>query len=98
MARRKKVTREILGALGQQRFGAIKKGIFKFLLKYAQIYSLFRENQRYEIDRVFYGERKAFLAAGKRLVQMGVFFDPDDVWFLSKEEVFDALWSRIEPG
>ena len=97
MDRREEVARGILETLSRQRFGSIKKSIFTFLLKYAQIYSLFRENQRYEIDRVFYGERKAFVAAGRRLVRMGVLSDPDDVWFLSKEEVFDALWNRITP-
>jgi pyruvate,water dikinase len=97
MAKREEVTREVLETLSRQRFGSIKKSIFKFLLKYAQIYSLFRENQRYEIDRVFYGERKAFVAAGKQLVRRGVLTDPEDVWFLSKEEVFDALWNRIKP-
>jgi pyruvate,water dikinase len=97
MAKREAVTRDIMETLSRQRFGSIKKRLFKFLLKYSQIYSLFRENQRYEIDRVFYGERKAFVAAGKQLVRMGVLPDPDDVWFLSKEEVFDALWNRIKP-
>ncbi|MBW1829588.1 MAG: hypothetical protein JRI74_09230 [Deltaproteobacteria bacterium] len=97
MAKREAVTRDVMETLSRKRFGSIKKSMFKFLLKYARIYSLFRENQRYEIDRVFYGERKAFVAAGKQLVRMGVLSDPDDIWFLSKEEVFDALWNRMKP-
>jgi phosphohistidine swiveling domain-containing protein len=95
VARREQETRELLETLSRQRFGLLKKFLFNFLLKYAQIYSLFRENQRYEVDRVFYGQRKAFLAIGKRLVQMGLLTDLDDVWFLSKEEVFDVLHGRL---
>jgi pyruvate,water dikinase len=89
--RREEKTKEIIRTLGSQSWGFFKKGVFKFLLRYAQVYSLFRENQRYEIDRVFYGERKAFLAASKRLLEMGLISNPDDIWFLSKEEAFDAL-------
>ncbi|UCF57580.1 MAG: hypothetical protein JSW15_03695 [Deltaproteobacteria bacterium] len=95
ISKREEATQEIMEALARQRWGILKKWIFKFLLKYAQIYSLFRENQRYEIDRVFYGERKAFLAVGKRLVKMGIFTELDDIWFLSKEEAFDALWGKM---
>jgi len=54
---REQTTREILQALSRQRWGWLKTVTFRFLLKYAQIYSLFRENQRYDIDRVFYGQR-----------------------------------------
>lgn len=91
IAQREKVTEEIRQSLVRQRWGYFKRKAFDALLKYAQVYSLFRENQRYEVDRVFYGERKAFLAIGRRLVQKGVLSELDDVWYLSKEEVFDAM-------
>jgi phosphohistidine swiveling domain-containing protein len=90
-ARREQLTTEIEAKLSRQFWGSLKKRIFQQLLKYAQIYSLFRENQRFEIDRVFYGQRKAFLAIGRRLAQKGALADPDDIWFLSKEEVFDLM-------
>lgn len=93
--KREQTSQEILQVLSRQRWGRLKTVTFRFLLKYAQIYSLFRENQRYDIDRVFYGERKAFLAISERLVQMGVITEKDDIWFLAKEEVFDALYERV---
>ena len=93
--KRERTTQEILQALSRQRWRRFKTVTFRFLLKYAQIYSLFRENQRYDIDRVFYGERKAFQAMSERLVQMGVITETDDIWFLAKEEVFDALYERV---
>lgn len=96
-ARREKTTQEIRETLSRQRWGFFKKKCFEILLRYAQIYSLFRENQRYEVDRVFYGERKAFLAIGKRLVQKRILSELDDIWFLSKEEIFDAMWDKISP-
>jgi len=95
--RREEMTRSILQQLSSQPWGFLKKRIFSFLLKYAQIYSLFRENQRFEVDRVFYGQRKAFLAIGRRLLQMNFLADANDIWFLSKEEVFDLMSRRMTP-
>lgn len=90
-ARREALTAEIETKLSRQRWASLKKRVFRFLLKYAQAYSLFRENQRFEVDRVFYGQRKAFLTIGRRLAQDKLIADPEDIWFLSKEEVFDVL-------
>jgi len=94
-ARREALTGEIEARLSRQKWGFLKKRVFRFLLKYAQAYSLFRENQRFEVDRVFYGQRKAFLAIGRRLTQDKLLADPGDIWFLSKEEVFDLMTGKI---
>ncbi len=92
-SRRQKLTAEIRSRLRAQPYGLVKRTVFDFLLKYAQIYSLFRENQRYEVDRVFYGQRKAALAIGKRLSPL--LASGEDIWFLSKEEAFDALNGQL---
>lgn len=94
-AQRGRLTRAVSQTLARQRWGRLKAITFRFLLKHAQIYSLFRENQRYDIDRVFYGERKAFLAISRHLARDGVIRESDDVWFLSKEEVFDAAYGKL---
>jgi pyruvate,water dikinase len=94
-ARRQALTAEIENKLSRQSWGSLKKKVFRFLLKYAQIYSLFRENQRFEVDRVFYGQRKAFLAIGRNLAQEKLLADPDDIWFLAKEEVFDLMTGKL---
>jgi pyruvate,water dikinase len=95
VARREEATRELLESLRGQRWGWIKQRIGVFLLKHAQSYSLFRENQRYDADRVFYAERKVFVEIGRRLAQTDVLPEADDVWFLSKEEVLDALRGKM---
>jgi len=93
--RREETTRSVVEQLSNQPWGFLKKRVFGFLLKYAQIYSLFRENQRFEVDRVFYGQRKAFVAIGRKLVQMQLLTDAEDVWFLSKEEAFELMAGRM---
>lgn len=94
-ARREALTAEFETRLSRQSWGFVKKRVFRFLLKYAQAYSLFRENQRFEVDRVFYGQRKAFRAIGRKLAQDKLLADPADIWFLSKEEVFDLMAGKM---
>ena len=93
--RREELTAGIETQLSRQPWGPLKRRIFRFLLKYAQIYSLFRENQRFEVDRVFYGQRKAFVAIGHKLEEKGLLADSEDIWFLSKEEVFDLVQAKM---
>tara|TARA_B100001964_G_scaffold202945_1_gene231623 strand:+ start:6075 stop:8705 length:2631 start_codon:yes stop_codon:yes gene_type:complete len=94
--RREEATAMVLDTLTQSSWGFAKVRVFEFLLKHTQNYSLFRENQRYDADRVFYGERKAYLAIADRLVQSGVLIDPADIWFLSKEEVHDLIQEKLD--
>ena len=93
--RREQATRKVLEALSLVRWGFIKRLVFRFLLKHTQHYSLFRENQRYDADRVFYGERKAYVEIADRLVRSGVLMDPADIWFLAKEEVTDLIQGKL---
>ncbi|MBQ75363.1 MAG: hypothetical protein CMQ20_10135, partial [Gammaproteobacteria bacterium] len=94
--RRKEATARVLETLSNSSWGFAKRRVFEFLLNHTQNYSLFRENQRYDADRVFYGERKAYVAIADRLVQSGVLMDPADIWFLSKEEVQDLISGKLD--
>ncbi len=73
------------------RSAALRLRIFRELLRLTQTYWVFHDNQRHEFDRYFLNLRRAYLAAGSRLAAVGVLDEAADVFFLSKEEVFDAL-------
>ena len=88
------LTREVMETIGKQRYGFIKKHIFKLILGYAQKYIAFRENQRFFLDHQDYRFRKLFLEIGRRLKERIILKERDDVFFLFKEEVFDALTTR----
>ncbi|RZN48566.1 phosphoenolpyruvate protein kinase [archaeon] len=80
--------REILERLGAQSGGFLRKRIFKLVLAYAQTYLIFRENQRYYLDHILLRLRRLFMEFGRRYADAGLFDVPEDVFFLSKEEVF----------
>lgn len=97
-AQREELTESVLNEIETLQFGLIKKQVFKMILKYAQVYIGFRENQRFFLDHQDYRFRTVFLEIGKRLVQKGVVQDRDDVFFLFKEEVFTALQTGELPA
>lgn len=88
---REQLEREVLKKVGKQKFGVIKKQIFKMILFYAQTYIVFRENQRFFLDHQTFRFRKLFLEIGERLKDRGILENSEDVFFLFKEEAFDAL-------
>ncbi len=87
---REELTRKVLEKIGRQKLGFVKKEIFKAILFYAQTYIGFRENQRFFLDHQDFRFRKVFLEIGRRLEERGI-LKKEDVFFLFKEEAFDAL-------
>ncbi len=63
-------------------------GQFEFLLKTAQTGAVLQEEQNYWIDqRSTYKVRQVLVEFGRRLAEAGVIEQPDDVFFLSPEEL-----------
>jgi pyruvate,water dikinase len=86
---RKEAEKDVMENLGRLRFGFARKLIFRPILSFAQTYLMFRENQRFYLDHMIFRWRKLFLEYGRRLTERGLLDDPSDIFFLSKEEVFE---------
>ena len=54
---RKATEKEVLERLTRLRYGFFKKRVFKIVLKFAQIYLVFRENQRFYLDHMIQRRR-----------------------------------------
>ena len=80
--------KEVLERIGHAKGGFVKKRIFKIVLKYAQTYLVFRENQRFYLDHILMRQRRLFMEYGRRFAERGWMDRPDDIFFLSKEEIF----------
>jgi pyruvate,water dikinase len=65
----------------------VKRIIFDHLLTRVQNGSVFRENIKSEIIRLFTVLRKLFNELGKRLKEKGAFKNADDIFFLKYEEI-----------
>jgi rifampicin phosphotransferase len=86
---RKRTEAEIFAKLKKLRFGHAKKFIFKIVLGYAQTYLMFRENQRFYLDHILDVWRRFFMEYGRRFAKDGLIENENDIFFLSKEEIFD---------
>ncbi|HXB96493.1 MAG TPA: PEP/pyruvate-binding domain-containing protein, partial [bacterium] len=64
---------------------------FRRLLGQARRNIRHRENQRFERTRAFAVVRRIFQGLGRRLAEAGPLARPDDVFYLTKDEVFGAL-------
>jgi pyruvate,water dikinase len=84
----------ILERLSGTRFGTFKKPVFKIVAKFAQTYMMFRENQRFYLDEQLFRARRLFLEYGRRLADQGQLDHQNDVFFLTKEEMFDMAEGR----
>lgn len=69
----------------------VKKILFSYFLKRARILVSSRENLRYERTRAFGVVRELFCAIGRRFYAEGLIADPRDIFYLTKEEIFDYI-------
>jgi len=88
-AERLQTEQHIYEQIAKKRFGFLKKLIFKTVLNYAQTYLTFRENQRFYLDHQHLRQRRLFLEYGRRFYQQKLIKDPNDIFFLSKEDIFE---------
>ena len=94
VAERHNAQREIMDRLSSVKYGTFKKPVFKIVIKFAQTYMMFRENQRFYLDEQLFRARRLFLEYGRRLAERGALEKPADVFFLKKEEMFDLAEGR----
>jgi pyruvate,water dikinase len=85
---RKETEKEVMERLTRLRYGLFKKLVFRPVLHYAQTYLMFRENQRFYLDHMIHRWRMLFIEYGRRYAERGVIDRPQDIFFLTKEEVF----------
>ena len=69
----------------------MKKWFFFGLLKKTRSLVSSRENLRYERTRGFAVVRRIFCGIGKQFAAEGILAEPRDVFYLTKEEVFDFI-------
>lgn len=78
----------VLARISKLKYGIIKKQAFKAVMRVAQTYLMFRENQRFYLDHQIYRLRRLFMEYGRRYKERGLIEAQEDIFFLSKEEIF----------
>jgi pyruvate,water dikinase len=79
--------REIAARVKSQSLGWAKWKFFSIFLGFARKYIIFRENQRFNLDRWITMNRRIFLEIGERLQTFGILREPSDIFFLRKNEI-----------
>lgn len=69
----------------------LKKFMFNYFLKRSRILVSSRENLRYERTRAFGVVRELFCSIGNAFFAEGFIEQPRDIFFLTKEEIFDYI-------
>lgn len=77
--------------------GFFKRKILGFVLRIAQTYLTFRENQRFYLDHILYRQRVIFLEIGRRFVEKGLLGEVNDIFFLEESEIFAMLKGEAGP-
>ncbi|TFG08813.1 MAG: hypothetical protein EU539_01295 [Promethearchaeota archaeon] len=85
--KRKIVEKYVESKIRSQLFGFIKWKIYSKVLEYGRRYIEFREDQRFNLDRWIYRNRKVYLEIGKILTEMGLLKAFDDIFFLHRKEI-----------
>jgi phosphohistidine swiveling domain-containing protein len=71
----------------EQFLGFAKWKLFSGILSSARRYIIFREQQRFNLDKWITMVRRLYLALGTKLVEEGVLHEPSDIFFLTKAEI-----------
>jgi len=87
--------REVLERISKMKYGILRKALFGAVMRFAQTYLMFRENQRFYLDHQIVRWRRLFLEYGRRFAEEGRIAREDDIFFLNKEEVFDAASGKL---
>lgn len=95
--KRRRTTHRVEREVQAQRLGRLKLWFFRRILGLTQQYWTFRDNQRHSFDHYFFNLRCAYRALGARLVERDVLAEADDVFFLSKNEIYDLIGGKL-PG
>lgn len=96
-ARRKQVEADVLAKVDKGLFGSLKRRIFEWVLRSTQRYVMHRDNQRHTFEPYFFELRCAYRAIGARFVAQGLLTQPDDVFFLGKNEIYACIDGKL-PG
>ncbi len=90
--RREKAEAVALKRAGSGLRGVLGRRWMESLFRQTQVYTRYRENQRYFLDYLLCHIRNLILEMGRRLKEQGVLSDVFEVFFLEREE----LWALIE--
>jgi len=91
---REALTEEVRTRVGQDRLGRhLVWPLFRWVLGHTQIHTRERDTMHFELTRLFPPFRRLLLELGRRWRERGLIAEPDDVFFLTLDELEDVAES-----
>jgi len=90
-AERQRVEAEIRETIGSQPLGWAKNKLLDAIVGVARRYIVFREEQRYNLDKWISMNRLLYMGIGERLTEQGILNEPNDIFFLHRDEIKQAI-------
>lgn len=85
--RRREAEARVLAAVGGGLRGALRRRLLRWACRQTQLFSVYRENQRYHLDYLLAHVRQLLLEIGRRLHRAGVLDEPFEVFMLEAAEL-----------
>ncbi|MFO1375761.1 MAG: PEP/pyruvate-binding domain-containing protein [Steroidobacteraceae bacterium] len=82
-----KTKEECLRKIRRQKAGALKAAFFKWYVELVQDYFYYRDWERFNNNRNLMHHRPMLLAIGRKFVARGLMADPEDMFFIGKQEL-----------
>ncbi len=93
---RSELTEEALAGIEQGLVGRyLLSPIFRWVLHQTQLHTRERDTMHFELTRLFPPARRLLQELGQRWAQIGLIDQPDDVYFLSLDEMDEVAQSQI---
>lgn len=87
---------QVASQVKSQPLGWVKWQIFYTILGFARKYIIFREYQRFNLDRWITMNRKIFLEIGKTYHTIGILKEPRDIFFMKRKEITQMADNEYE--
>jgi pyruvate,water dikinase len=85
--RRREAEARARAAVGGRFLGAPRRALLRWVGRQAQLFTVYRENQRYHLDYLMAHVRQLLLEIGRRLEAAGVLAEPFEVFMLEADEL-----------
>jgi len=93
-AQREAAVADVIQRLRRGPFGALRVAVFRRLHAYVLDFLVMRDDERHYLDRLTLSKKRVFQEMARRLKERGVLGQQDDFYFLTREELYEALEGR----
>jgi pyruvate,water dikinase len=90
-AKREAFAEQVIEKIRRSPLGGIKVEIFKLVYDWSIRFVIARDNERNFLDHCTLSIRLGFMEIGRRLTERGVFESEDDLWYVTRKELYALL-------